>query len=159
MYAITDMKKQNVYDPLISKRQQYLLATQLVRAVLKIGTTMLVRRRPKADMNHLLSRRRDYGRGARCRVIQPCKLDATRYFPTSYQRRVAKLSPRISRQTRTVAIIDRLVPSESSGASVDDSQHEKVQWLAKWCVPMNNNLADGTSSTTSFRPLGLVFVG
>ena len=31
------MKKQNVYDPLISKRQQYLLATQLVRAVLKIG--------------------------------------------------------------------------------------------------------------------------
>ena len=34
----TDMKKQFVYDPLISKRQQYLLATQLVRAVLKIGT-------------------------------------------------------------------------------------------------------------------------
>ncbi|KAE9405076.1 T-complex protein 1 epsilon subunit [Gymnopus androsaceus JB14] len=31
-----DMKKQFVYDPLISKRQQYLLATQLVRAVLKI---------------------------------------------------------------------------------------------------------------------------
>ncbi|KZS92333.1 hypothetical protein SISNIDRAFT_474685 [Sistotremastrum niveocremeum HHB9708] len=31
-----DMKKQWVYDPLISKRQQYLLATQLVRAVLKI---------------------------------------------------------------------------------------------------------------------------
>jgi len=30
------MKKQFVYDPLISKRQQYLLATQLVRAVLKI---------------------------------------------------------------------------------------------------------------------------
>ncbi|KAH8829441.1 chaperonin Cpn60/TCP-1 family [Flagelloscypha sp. PMI_526] len=32
-----DMKQQFVYDPLISKRQQYLLATQLVRAVLKIG--------------------------------------------------------------------------------------------------------------------------
>ncbi|KAF9516999.1 hypothetical protein BS47DRAFT_590956 [Hydnum rufescens UP504] len=32
-----DMKEQFVYDPLISKRQQYLLATQLVRAVLKIG--------------------------------------------------------------------------------------------------------------------------
>jgi len=31
-----DMKKQFVYDSLISKRQQYLLATQLVRAVLKI---------------------------------------------------------------------------------------------------------------------------
>jgi hypothetical protein len=31
------MKEQFVYDPLISKRQQYLLATQLVRAVLKIG--------------------------------------------------------------------------------------------------------------------------
>jgi T-complex protein 1 subunit epsilon len=30
------MKKQHVFDPLISKRQQYLLATQLVRAVLKI---------------------------------------------------------------------------------------------------------------------------
>ncbi|KAF5341759.1 hypothetical protein D9611_001810 [Ephemerocybe angulata] len=32
----SDMKEQFVYDPLISKRQQYLLATQLVRAVLKI---------------------------------------------------------------------------------------------------------------------------
>lgn len=31
-----DMKTQFVYDPLISKRQQFLLATQLVRAVLKI---------------------------------------------------------------------------------------------------------------------------
>ncbi|CAL1716864.1 unnamed protein product [Somion occarium] len=31
-----DMRKQSVYDPLILKRQQYLLATQLVRAVLKI---------------------------------------------------------------------------------------------------------------------------
>jgi len=31
-----DMKKQHVFDPLLSKRQQYLLATQLVRAVLKI---------------------------------------------------------------------------------------------------------------------------
>ncbi|KAJ7030445.1 chaperonin Cpn60/TCP-1 family [Mycena alexandri] len=35
-----DMKKQFVYDPLISKRQQYLLATQLVRAVLKIGWSL-----------------------------------------------------------------------------------------------------------------------
>ena len=50
VYAHTDMKKQNVYDPLISKRQQYLLATQLVRAVLKIGTFLLVRKRPKADI-------------------------------------------------------------------------------------------------------------
>ena len=30
------MKSQNVHDPLVSKRQQYLLATQLVRAILKI---------------------------------------------------------------------------------------------------------------------------
>lgn len=29
------MKAQFVFDPLISKRQQYLLATQLVRAILK----------------------------------------------------------------------------------------------------------------------------
>ena len=36
-----DMKKQFVYDPLISKRQQYLLATQLVRAVLKIGKSLV----------------------------------------------------------------------------------------------------------------------
>ncbi|KAF8462329.1 hypothetical protein DFH94DRAFT_699805 [Russula ochroleuca] len=38
-----DMKKQFVYDPLISKRQQYLLATQLpvVRAVLKIGQSLV----------------------------------------------------------------------------------------------------------------------
>lgn len=31
-----DMKDQHVYDPLISKRQQYLLATQLVKMILKI---------------------------------------------------------------------------------------------------------------------------
>jgi T-complex protein 1 subunit epsilon len=30
------MKKQHVFDPLISKRQQYLLATQAVRSILKI---------------------------------------------------------------------------------------------------------------------------
>ena len=36
---LADMKEQFVYDPLISKRQQYLLATQLVRAVLKIGSS------------------------------------------------------------------------------------------------------------------------
>jgi hypothetical protein len=30
------MKEQFVFDPLISKRQQYLLATQLVRSILKI---------------------------------------------------------------------------------------------------------------------------
>ena len=33
-----DMKKQHVFDPLVSKRQQYLLATQLVRAVLKVSS-------------------------------------------------------------------------------------------------------------------------
>jgi len=31
-----DMRSQFVYDPLISKRQQYLLATQLVKMILKI---------------------------------------------------------------------------------------------------------------------------
>ncbi|KAF8635177.1 hypothetical protein AX15_000509 [Amanita polypyramis BW_CC] len=36
-----DMKKQFVYDPLVSKRQQYLLATQLVRAVLKIDDVII----------------------------------------------------------------------------------------------------------------------
>jgi len=36
-----DMKDQFVYDPLISKRQQYLLATQLVRAVLKIDDVII----------------------------------------------------------------------------------------------------------------------
>jgi len=36
-----DMKKQFVYDPLISKRQQFLLATQLVRAVLKIDDVII----------------------------------------------------------------------------------------------------------------------
>ncbi|KAF8627057.1 hypothetical protein AX17_006397 [Amanita inopinata Kibby_2008] len=36
-----DMKKQFVYDPLIAKRQQYLLATQLVRAVLKIDDVIM----------------------------------------------------------------------------------------------------------------------
>lgn len=37
-----DMKEQHVVDPLMSKRQQYLLATQLVRAVLKVCSVMLV---------------------------------------------------------------------------------------------------------------------
>lgn len=32
----TDMKRQFVIDPLISKRQQFLLATQLVRSVLRV---------------------------------------------------------------------------------------------------------------------------
>ncbi|KZV97473.1 T-complex protein 1 epsilon subunit [Exidia glandulosa HHB12029] len=36
-----DMSKQHVKDPLISKRQQYLLATQLVRAVLKIDDVIV----------------------------------------------------------------------------------------------------------------------
>ncbi|KAF9643755.1 hypothetical protein BDM02DRAFT_3272859 [Thelephora ganbajun] len=36
-----DMREQFVYDPLISKRQQYLLATQLVRAVLKIDDVII----------------------------------------------------------------------------------------------------------------------
>ena len=31
-----DMKECRVFDPLVSKRQQFLLATQLVRAILKI---------------------------------------------------------------------------------------------------------------------------
>ena len=31
-----DMKKQHVYDPLISKRQQFLLATQVVRMILRV---------------------------------------------------------------------------------------------------------------------------
>ncbi|KAJ3517588.1 hypothetical protein NLJ89_g396 [Agrocybe chaxingu] len=39
--GIDYMKKQFVYDPLISKRQQYLLATQLVRAVLKIDDVIV----------------------------------------------------------------------------------------------------------------------
>ena len=34
--SCTDMKEQFVIDPLISKRQQFLLATQLVRSVLRI---------------------------------------------------------------------------------------------------------------------------
>jgi T-complex protein 1 subunit epsilon len=32
-----DMRAQHVFDPLISKRQQYLLATQLVRQILKVA--------------------------------------------------------------------------------------------------------------------------
>ncbi|KAG2172657.1 hypothetical protein INT43_000004, partial [Umbelopsis isabellina] len=36
-----DMKDQHVYDPLISKRQQYLLATQLVKMILKIDDVIV----------------------------------------------------------------------------------------------------------------------
>jgi T-complex protein 1 subunit epsilon len=35
------MKNQHVYDPLISKRQQYLLATQLVKMILKIDDVIV----------------------------------------------------------------------------------------------------------------------
>jgi T-complex protein 1 subunit epsilon len=35
------MKAQHVFDPLISKRQQFLLATQLVKMILKIDDVML----------------------------------------------------------------------------------------------------------------------
>jgi chaperonin GroEL (HSP60 family) len=36
IFLSLDMKEQFVYDPLISKRQQFLLATQLVKMILKI---------------------------------------------------------------------------------------------------------------------------
>jgi chaperonin GroEL (HSP60 family) len=36
LFFLLDMKVQFVYDPLISKRQQFLLATQLVKMILKI---------------------------------------------------------------------------------------------------------------------------
>lgn len=35
------MKEQYVYDPLISKRQQFLLATQLVKMILKIDDCII----------------------------------------------------------------------------------------------------------------------
>ena len=34
--GVSDMREQHVFDPLISKRSQYLLATQLVKMILKI---------------------------------------------------------------------------------------------------------------------------
>ncbi len=36
-----DMKAQHVFDPLISKRQQFLLATQLVKMILKIDDVII----------------------------------------------------------------------------------------------------------------------
>jgi T-complex protein 1 subunit epsilon len=36
IFLILDMRSQHVFDPLISKRSQFLLATQLVKMVLKI---------------------------------------------------------------------------------------------------------------------------
>lgn len=44
MLTTTDMKEQFVFDPLISKRQQYLLATQLVRSILKIDDVVRLSR-------------------------------------------------------------------------------------------------------------------
>jgi T-complex protein 1 subunit epsilon len=35
------MKEQHVFDPLISKRQQFLLATQLVKMILKIDDVIV----------------------------------------------------------------------------------------------------------------------
>jgi len=37
----TDMKEQHVFDPLISKRQQLFLATQMVKMILKIDDVIL----------------------------------------------------------------------------------------------------------------------
>jgi hypothetical protein len=34
--SLLDMREQHVFDPLISKRSQYLLATQLVKMILKV---------------------------------------------------------------------------------------------------------------------------
>jgi T-complex protein 1 subunit epsilon len=48
-----DMKKQHVFDPLMSKRQQYLLATQLVRAVLKVSFRWFVALRVYSRANSL----------------------------------------------------------------------------------------------------------
>ncbi|KAI8970832.1 T-complex protein 1 subunit epsilon [Pilobolus umbonatus] len=42
-----DMKEQHVYDPLISKRQQYLLATQLVKMILKIDDVITTYEQPQ----------------------------------------------------------------------------------------------------------------
>lgn len=33
---VSDMRTQHVYDPLISKKQQFLLATQVVRMILRV---------------------------------------------------------------------------------------------------------------------------
>ncbi|KAJ2023904.1 T-complex protein 1 subunit epsilon, partial [Coemansia sp. S610] len=41
--GINDMKEQFVFDPLISKRQQFLLATQLVKMILKIDDVIVHR--------------------------------------------------------------------------------------------------------------------
>jgi T-complex protein 1 subunit epsilon len=35
------MRQQHVFDPLISKRQQFLLATQLVKMILKIDDVII----------------------------------------------------------------------------------------------------------------------
>lgn len=41
MFCVADMKKHFVIDPLISKRQQLLLATQLCRMVLKVNNVII----------------------------------------------------------------------------------------------------------------------
>lgn len=40
-FAVADMKEHFVIDPLISKRQQLLLATQLCRMVLKVNNVII----------------------------------------------------------------------------------------------------------------------
>ena len=41
LFFMTDMKEVFVIDPLISKRQQLLLATQLCRMVLKVNNVII----------------------------------------------------------------------------------------------------------------------
>lgn len=61
-----------MYDPLISKRQQYLLATQLVRAVLKIGSSPCFHPTTGSTAPYLSLRRRDHDRTLNRRIIKKC---------------------------------------------------------------------------------------
>lgn len=38
---LLDMRKQHVFDPLISKKSQFLLATQLVKMILKVDDVIM----------------------------------------------------------------------------------------------------------------------
>ncbi|RKP09462.1 chaperonin Cpn60/TCP-1 family [Thamnocephalis sphaerospora] len=48
MKGSSDMREQHVFDPLISKRQQYLLATQLVKMILKIDDVIVTHPDPQS---------------------------------------------------------------------------------------------------------------
>ena len=71
-----DMSKQRVFESLIGKQQQVLLATQVVKMILKIDGA----RRPSLAISNLFPRSRERTRSVRrCRVVRADVISPSQY--------------------------------------------------------------------------------